>query len=142
MNLFAYGTLQFPRILEAVCGQRAAGVPATLRGYRCEGVRGVVYPAIIRSSGEQVDGLLWRGLTTTALGLLDAFEGAEYRRVTGRVRTRCGAAVPALFYVAAPVLRARLDGRSWDARRFAASGLPAYAARCRRERSIRRRARP
>ena len=139
MNLFAYGTLQFPELLYAVCGQRCSGEAALLRGHRREGVRGEVYPAIIRSPGAVVDGMLFRGLTPTALRALDAFEGREYRRVRGRVALDAHRHVPAVFYVAAPTLRVRLDGRPWDARRFASSSLSAYLTRCRRERSSRRR---
>lgn len=133
MNLFAYGTLQFPQILEAVCGQRVVGEAAVLRGWRRMGVRGAVYPAITREPASEVDGLVFRGLGTGALRQLDAFEGNEYRRLAGRVETRSGAMVPALFYVAAPALQTRLDGRPWSAEQFAATGLSRYLARCRRQ---------
>lgn len=131
-RLFAYGTLQFPAILTAVTGLQLRGVDATLRGYRCEGLRGEVYPAIMAASTEQVRGILYRGLSPAALMALDRFEDDEYRRRVVTVITDDGREQQAWCYVIAPRWRRRLDGRRWDPEPFERLHLAAYLRRLRR----------
>lgn len=132
-NLFAYGTLQFAAIFKAVSGLDLPGVPATLAGFRREGVRGTVYPAIVPDSGAEVSGQLYRGLPRSALAALDRFEGDEYRRVVRTVITPGGVAVPACCYVIASRWQRRLDGTPWDPQTFERLHVTAYLRRLHRE---------
>ncbi|MDF7799646.1 gamma-glutamylcyclotransferase [Pontiellaceae bacterium B1224] len=81
MNLFAYGTLMWPDVLEAVMGRRLNGEKATLSGYTRRRVKGQHYPAVFQASEESVEGILYTGLTGKEFQCLDAFEGVEYERV-------------------------------------------------------------
>ncbi|HSG89652.1 MAG TPA: gamma-glutamylcyclotransferase family protein [Pseudomonadales bacterium] len=136
MNLFAYGTLQFPDILGALCGQRVAGEPALLPGHRRQGLRGLVYPAVLPTvvpmAGAQVQGVLYRGLTRRALRFVAAFERGEYRSAVAVVTTGSGERVPARYYVAAAPARRLLDGVDWDPRYFAERHRARYVRRVRR----------
>jgi gamma-glutamylcyclotransferase (GGCT)/AIG2-like uncharacterized protein YtfP len=80
MNLFAYGTLMWPHVLEAVIGRHLSGAPAVLEGYLRRRVKGECFPAVIASSGSCVAGILYCGLTAEEFEQLDRFEGEEYVR--------------------------------------------------------------
>jgi gamma-glutamylcyclotransferase (GGCT)/AIG2-like uncharacterized protein YtfP len=132
VNVFTYGTLQFPDVFAAVSGARVRAEDAVLPGHRREGVRGQVYPAIVADPRDETPGCLYRDVPRPALRFLDAFEGPEYLRVVRPVRTASGATVPAACYVIAPGCAGRLDGRPWDAEAFRARHHGAYLRRCRR----------
>jgi gamma-glutamylcyclotransferase (GGCT)/AIG2-like uncharacterized protein YtfP len=80
MNLFAYGTLMWPEVLEAVIGKHLDGVPAVLHGYVRLRVKGEHYPAVVPSGSRSVEGLLFKDLSDTDFEHLDRFEGEEYER--------------------------------------------------------------
>ena len=71
MNLFAYGTLMWPGVLEAVTGRRLKGVNAILEGYIRLRVKGQHYPVVVPSPGDSVEGILYSGLTEGELRALD-----------------------------------------------------------------------
>lgn len=128
-RLFAYGTLQYADIVTAVTGLELPGSAATLRGYRCEGVRGEFYPGIVTDSSQRVTGTLYRGLPPASLVALDRFEGDEYLRRVVTVTTDDGRNQQAWCYVIAPRWRRRLDGRRWDPAQFERLQRSAYRRR-------------
>ncbi|MEM7254550.1 MAG: gamma-glutamylcyclotransferase family protein [Pseudomonadota bacterium] len=130
-DVFAYGTLMFGDILEAVCGEGWPSEPASLRHYARRAVRGAVYPAAMAVPGEVIRGVLVRGLSQTALGRLDEFEGELYRRVELTVRTDTETAALALVYVARDRYLDRLSELAWDPERFANDHRARYVAGCR-----------
>lgn len=81
MNLFAYGTLMWPEVLESVIGRRLQGTPATLSGFLRLRVKNEHYPVVVPSDGGQVKGVLYGGLTESEFLYLDRFEGEEYDRI-------------------------------------------------------------
>ena len=108
MNLFAYGTLMWPEILEAVAGRRLEGSPAVLEGYSRFRVKGEPYPVVIPSPKGTVEGVLYQELTPEEFRRLDAFEGVEYNRVEIRLNDR-----PAFVYVLSEEWRQIVDFRPW-----------------------------
>ena len=81
--LFVYGTLRDPDLLGAVLGRPlrpGETMPAVAPGYRATFYPGRIYPALIRAPGGAAEGLLLIALSPFEFDLLDAFEGAEYRR--------------------------------------------------------------
>lgn len=81
--LFIYGTLQDADVLGAVLGRMVdvAGLRrAVAPGYRAVAYPGRVYPALVASDADAAPGLLLEVLSGIDLAVLDAFEGAEYRR--------------------------------------------------------------
>jgi len=127
VDLFVYGTLMVPEVMHRVCGYACAGEPALLYDYRRRRVRGEVYPAVVASVGDAVGGILYRGVGPAQLVLLDAFEGAMYRRemVTVAVGVRVQ---PAASYVCAPGLAHRLSDADWSLDDFVAEGLRGFLA--------------
>ncbi len=83
LPLFAYGTLRDPDLLSAVLGRPLQ--PRALHLARAPGFRAVpypdrIYPALVRAPGAAAEGLVLIDITPFERDLLDAFEGAEYRR--------------------------------------------------------------
>ncbi len=120
-NLFAYGTLMWPEVLEGVIGRRLKGRPATLTGFLRLRVIGEHYPAVIPSPGDEVDGLLYDGLTDTDFRHLDRFEGEEYDRVTV-----CIGHVSVEVYVLAAQWRHLAEEKPWRPEQMLAEHLAAF----------------
>ena len=121
INLFAYGTLMWPEVLEAVMGRRLASTPATLAGFKRLRVRGASYPVVVPSAGGRVEGVLYRGLSHGELRRLDAFEGGEYDRVE---RTVDG--VLAQVYVLAEAFRHIAEETEWTPDQMTEKDLAAF----------------
>ncbi len=132
-NLFAYGTLQLPRILRAVTALELRGESALLPGFRREGVRGTAYPAIVADPAAEVQGRLYRDLPRRALAALDRYEGDEYRREVHTVFVPGSGSALASCYVLLPQLQRRLNGRAWELATFELMHLDTYLRRLHRE---------
>ncbi|MEZ5625971.1 MAG: gamma-glutamylcyclotransferase family protein [Rhodocyclaceae bacterium] len=126
---FTYGSLMCEDIFRAVAGQACAAEPAQLAGYRRHPVRGEDYPGIRPATGAAVDGVLYHGLSATALARLDAFEGAQYQREAVEVRTAGGTVVAAWVYVFHPAQVHRLGVGDWDAAAFMRHGKARFLRR-------------
>ena len=127
-RLFAYGTLQLPDVLQAVTGQRRAGTPALLTGFRRFRVPGKPYPAIVADPTGTVPGLLIEGVSATELERLDYYEGELYERLELPVKTDT-AEVLALSYVLGPAHLALVAQEPWDLQAFEREHLASYLAR-------------
>lgn len=121
MNLFAYGTLMWPAILEAVMGRRLAGAPAALAGYQRLRVKGASYPVVVRAADSAVEGVLYCGLTAAEFQRLDAFEGPEYDRAEIEV-----AGTKALVYVLGDAHRHIAEAAEWTPEQMRPEDLAAF----------------
>lgn len=122
--LFVYGTLSDPDLLAAVLGRRVDRqhmLVAVAPGFRAVHYPQRVYPALVRAPGGRASGLLILHLTAFERDVLDAFEGAEYRREI----------VPVIFdnelheadaYV--PAVAVAADGPSWSLAHWQANHKP------------------
>jgi hypothetical protein len=78
----------FPAVWTRVVAGSYRSLPATLRGFRRQRVRGEDYPALEQAPGAAaadapaaVDGVLYLDVAAADLATLDRFEGADYRRI-------------------------------------------------------------
>jgi len=81
--LFVYGTLRDPDLLAGVLNRPLRAdrmLPATAPGFAALHYPNRIYPALVRRPGATAEGLVLTDLTPFEKDLLDAFEGAEYRR--------------------------------------------------------------
>jgi hypothetical protein len=81
--LFVYGTLRDPDLLAGVLGRlpsASAALAARAPGFRAVHYPNRNYPALVRAPGAAAEGLVLLDLSPFERDLLDAFEGAEYRR--------------------------------------------------------------
>lgn len=123
MNLYAYGTLMAPDIMQAVAGCRLQSVEATLEGYRRFGIRGEEYPGIIRVKGGRVEGVLYRDVPSEAMARLDLFEGEMYSRDAVMVQPGDkDKPLSAMVYVIKPEFTHLLTSEEWDFQNFLKHG--------------------
>jgi gamma-glutamylcyclotransferase (GGCT)/AIG2-like uncharacterized protein YtfP len=89
MNLFFYGTLMHPSILQRVLGRDVSALSirqAILLKHGRHRVLGVDYPAVVEDELQSVQGRLVDGLNAWDLKRLDIFEGEEYDRRQCKVK--------------------------------------------------------
>lgn len=130
MNLFAYGTLMWPEVFEAVTGRALVGTPSVLRGFLRMRVKNESYPVLIASQPQDVvEGILYRDLTEVEFRCLDRFEGEEYER-----REVCIDAVPAQVYALSPAWRHIVSAQPWTPDQMHMEQLAAFCAECKAER--------
>ncbi|WP_372806138.1 gamma-glutamylcyclotransferase family protein [Pontiella sp.] len=123
MNLFAYGTLMWPEVLQSVAGRRLEGTPAILEGYQRLRVVDQHYPVVVPSSGDAVEGMLYLNLTEREFRFLDAFEGEEYDRI--EVGIGCETA---FVYVLAEAWRHIAADVPWSPDQLTAEHLSAFCS--------------
>jgi gamma-glutamylcyclotransferase (GGCT)/AIG2-like uncharacterized protein YtfP len=100
-RLFVYGTLKDDAVVQQLLGGRLFARPGVLKGYRRTVDPAIGYPVIHPHAGETVPGKLLDGVDAAILAVLDAYEGAEYRRIIVPVQTVDGRTVDAYVYVPA-----------------------------------------
>lgn len=120
--LFAYGTLQFPEVLEALLGRVPTLEPAELTGWRAAALPRRLYPGLVAAARGLARGAVLSGLTVAEWAILDAFEDDEYD--LRRVRIN-GRDAPVWTYV----WTVPADPVDWDRERFAAVHLGDFAVR-------------
>ena len=126
LNLFAYGTLIHPEIMQHVSGESPNGQPAILRDFERRMVSGQVYPAIYRKSGAVVEGILYQNLSARAFKRLDAFELAPYERTEVTVQCKDGITAQAYAYVYPPSHVSHLNDEDWNYQTFLKNGLSLF----------------
>lgn len=127
-SLFAYGTLMLPEVMIAVCGSCFPSQKAVLKGYARYMTRNEVFPTMVMEKGACTEGLLYRGLDSKSIDLLDAFEGALYFRKEVDVTLADGSTVRCHAYVIKGNCRSRLSDRPWDAGLFRTRDLAGFLA--------------
>jgi hypothetical protein len=123
-NFFVFGTLMYPRILEALLGAVPEMLDATLSGYRRCSIdvpgRAAKGPALVPSSTDKVRGKILCGLVPHQTKIIDLFEDAAsgYRRVRGQAQPKAGRLMDVDFYVATEQLRDYLSDDDWSETEF------------------------
>ena len=125
-NLFAYGSLMYEQVWQALFGESFVGENATLEGYRRRRIKGDVYPVIFPGDGS-VEGILFRDLTEAIVEKLDRFEGELYRRVQVEVLSSA-AMVPAFTYVLKKSYYGVIGDR-WNRSAFESGDLSRFLSR-------------
>lgn len=133
--VFAYGTLVFDDVMEAVTGRRFQGAPASLAGYARRRIVERSYPGIFPDPTGRTPGRLFVGVDAASLRALDVFEGDLYDRLRLPVSPEAGGGpVHAWTYVVAERFRHRLSEHTWDPDEFMLEHGEAFIADCRRAR--------
>ena len=125
-NLFAYGSLMYEQVWQALFGEVFVGEVATLEGYSRRRIKGDVYPVIFPGDGS-VQGILFRNLTEAIVEKLDRFEGDLYQRVQVEVMSS-SVLVPAFTYVLKKS-HYGVIGDHWNKRAFESSDLSRFLSR-------------
>ncbi len=123
-QLFVYGSLCFPEIVEKLTGNIFETEPAVLHGFLRQKVKGCDYPAITKKEGEKVEGFLLKNLNERAVQILTFFEGDEYQKEIVDVETEIGREKALVFvWKNSPDL---LEKGDWSFQTFKKESLPVY----------------
>ena len=123
---FAYGTLQFARVLERVVGRPLAAIPARLEGYARFRVHGRTFPGLIAEDGALTRGMLYRAIDPSTFERLDRFEDEFYERRELTVVTDLGESIQAFVYVVPENRGALLSDEPWDEEQFLRAHLNTF----------------
>lgn len=121
-DLFAYGTLQFPQVLNALLDRVPDYRPAWLAGWRAARLRGLSYPGLV--PGGAASGVLLTGLSDAEWRILDAYEDREYDLIA--VLLADTATALTYRYTANELVTAQ----DWSADDFARCHLPGFVRYC------------
>ncbi|MCD8481614.1 MAG: gamma-glutamylcyclotransferase [Verrucomicrobia bacterium] len=99
-NLFAYGILQDPAVMQSIIGRHPANKPARLLDHRRFAVRNANYPGVVQWQGIDTQGTLFFDLSEQDLVALDAFEGDMYERVQAQINLHHNPSAPAVATIA------------------------------------------
>ncbi len=128
--LFAYGTLMFPEIIEAVVGRVPDQRPAIIEGHRRLVVAGELFPALIvnEEGDDTVEGVIYSNISPKEWDDLIAFEDPFYK--LERVDVHCsGRQMSALAFVLPLALSSLLSEKIWEPDAFRDSFLERWASR-------------
>lgn len=123
-NLFVYGTLLFPEIIEGLTQTRFKSQSAVLENYKRCNVIGCDFPAVIRDEGSSVEGKILFDVTNEALELLTFFEGDDFKKIDTQVQVD-GNIVDAFVYVWNSE-NGFLDETDWQIEAFEQESLQFY----------------
>lgn len=130
MNLFAYGSLAIPEVLQALTGKVFSAQPARLSGYRRFSLQERIYPGIIPYKGGWTDGQLFTDLDASSAQLVASFEDSIYSPRTVTVYTDRGESHDATSYVVDLPSYGILVDTDWSVDVFKDSHLAAYIDMC------------
>ena len=128
--IFTYGTLMFPEVLSALCGQEYPHQIMTLHGCARYRVVGQIYPGMIRERGALTVGQVYCGLSADALRVIDQYEGEFYERRRFFLKVSAHLLLPAYAYIIPEHFAHRLTDKSWDHEQFATRHLRRLVSLC------------
>lgn len=129
MNVFVYGSLQFPKVWRTVVRGNYNGAPALLQGHRRSALRDAEYPGAVPDPGARIAGWVWFDIDADDVARLDAFEGDEYRRDEVVVVVEAGEARVCDAQVYVFLEHPRLAALDWDAAAFERDHLEHFLSR-------------
>lgn len=128
-DVFVYGTLIFPKIMQAVTGKTFDGQTARLHDFAAFKVIGESYPGLWHLEGVTTEGVLYHGLSEEELAMIDRYEGEEYQREILEVETEDGRVHRAWVYMYRPAYRHMLSEVPWSAEHFNEQDINEYVER-------------
>lgn len=123
--VFVYGSLMYLPVWGQVVKGVYACKAATANGFQRYAVPGETYPAMVRTAGAAVRGLVWLDVNADDIARLDAFEGSEYAREEINIEIEgTGEVLLADTYLwLKPDV---LVGELWQVARFEAEGMQQF----------------
>ncbi|MDR4462246.1 MAG: gamma-glutamylcyclotransferase [Nitrospirales bacterium] len=129
--LFAYGTLQFPEVMEAVTGRVFPWVEAEAPGFAQFCLADRIYPGMVAREGALTQGRVYTALSHQIWECLDRFEDPIYRRELLEVYRIDGFKMSAYAYVLPVAQQRLLSSERWQMDWFSDVHLDGYVSRCR-----------
>ncbi len=118
MNIFVYGPLMFPEIIQAIIGRKISFRAGLLRGYVRVGVRDQPQAAMIPFPDTSTQGLVYLEVDKVALKNMDVYLGKFFDRVEVNIETDGGEWIEAETHVFKLSKRKLLSSKPWDEDEF------------------------
>lgn len=112
-NVFTYGTLMLPEVMEAVSGHQFRSEKAELSDYQRFQIKKKVYPAIVYSKNQSTNGVVYFDVDADSLERLDYFEDVIYHRNEVTVILQDGNTISAYAYIVNPEFESTLSDKPW-----------------------------
>ena len=125
-NLFVYGTLLVPAVMEAVTGKKYRSDRASLTGFARYRIKDQVYPGITHDEKRTVDGAVYFDIDPPVLKRLDEFESYVYQRREVEIGLQDELDIRAWVYVVADEYKHLLSYQGWDIEEFKLKHLNLY----------------
>lgn len=135
MNIFTYGSLMFPEVIEALTKQNFLFEDITLANFERCGIIGKQYPGLYEKVGSSVDVRLWFDIDKESLQMLNRFEDSIYERRVINAKCVYRGSVDAIIYVIPPNNEYMLTYEPWDINYFKNKHLAEYVSMCQRFRA-------
>jgi gamma-glutamylcyclotransferase (GGCT)/AIG2-like uncharacterized protein YtfP len=126
MNLFVYGSLMLPEVMQAVAGQKFPFQGGMVRGYAQFELRDEHQAAMIPFPDTSTEGVVYADVDESALKRLDAFAGAGFDRVEVNVEAENGEWIEAEAHVLRMRHKKRLMAEPWDEDEFRQKHLAGF----------------
>jgi gamma-glutamylcyclotransferase (GGCT)/AIG2-like uncharacterized protein YtfP len=123
-NIFVYGTLQSPRLIQKLTGRTFKSTPGILQGYKRYCILNADYPAIIEKEGHQTEGKIFENVDDQSMEILSFYEGEDYIQKGVNVFSN-GNLIKAIAFVWVGDFNI-LDDRNWDLYEFEKYTLQEY----------------
>ena len=123
-DLFVYGTLCFPEIVEKLTGKTFQSEQAILKGFHRRRVKNADYPAIVKNDNSEVKGILFHDVDDLSFQIINFYEGDDYRCKTLGININDGFVNAKVFIWDSDYNR--LDHVDWDSNKFFKKSLEIY----------------
>src|SRR5690606_15838141 len=100
-NIFSYGTLSTPQVMEVVAGKQFKTAAATLSGYQRFQLKDKLYPGIVGSENCKIKGVVHFDVDQDSLKRINFFEDIIYQTEDVEVQLEDSQRVSATVYVIA-----------------------------------------
>ena len=125
-NIFVYGSLMYSEVWDKIVSESYLNCAATIKGYERFAIQNEVYPAVIKSKGSEVEGLIWKDVNDEDLARLNEFEGEYYVLQSEKAIDDQGSLIPVCFYLLKSQYHSILKNENWDIQRFESKNLPLF----------------
>ena len=129
-NVFTYGTLEIPEVMEAVTGRTFSSAQATAKDFARYMLKRRIYPGMVEAEGQTTQGLLYYNVDSQSLEVLDAFEDEIYRRQRVTVQIQPGDWIEAYSYIIPLEEKSVLTSQPWCRDFFMTHHLASYISHC------------
>ena len=129
VNVFTYGTLMIPEVMETVTGHSFRFSKARLQHYQRFQIQKKIYPAIVYRQMEYTDGIVYHNVDDESLKRLDYFEDTIYYRKEVPVVSNKGNEMTAYAYIINTEYERSLSNNAWDLESFRERCLEQYVKR-------------
>lgn len=128
-NVFVYGTLMLPQVVEALTGNLFTSKAAILNGYSRYVFKGKCYPGIVEDKTGCVEGVLYLNIDDRTLSIFDWFEAILYERCLLEIQIK-DETIQTFAYIVLQKHQQKLNNLPWSLEKFIEEYSEEYVQKC------------